>query len=143
MPYSNRSVSCSITREQLHRLVWSEPMTKLAEKLDLSGRGLAKMCERHRVPRPGRGYWQKKQHGHSVEPTVDNVVNHQQRTKASTVSLPSKSRRLSYPKIMGSVRGNISAPNSRPCCLFGGNNNVKGLSAVTVSVIFAQPFLVI
>ncbi|MGO7337756.1 hypothetical protein [Rhizobium leguminosarum] len=48
-----------LTREELHELVWSTPMQKLAEIFGLSDRGLAKTCDRHLVPVPGRGYWAK------------------------------------------------------------------------------------
>jgi hypothetical protein len=50
-----------LTRQALYDLVWSMPMTKLAESLGLSDVGLAKICDRHRVPTPQRGYWAKKE----------------------------------------------------------------------------------
>lgn len=46
-----------ITREELYELVWSEPMTQIAEKLDVSGSYMIRVCNSLRVPRPGRGYW--------------------------------------------------------------------------------------
>ncbi len=55
------------TREKLYDLVWSESMSKLAARLGLSDRGLAKACARANVPVPGRGYWAKLQHGAKVD----------------------------------------------------------------------------
>jgi len=55
-----------LTREQLYELVWSEPISLVAPRLGLSDRGLAKACERLQVPRPGRGYWEKKRSGKRV-----------------------------------------------------------------------------
>lgn len=55
-----------LTREQLYELVWSEPISIVAPRLGLSDRGLAKACERLHVPRPGRGYWEKKRSGKRV-----------------------------------------------------------------------------
>ncbi|NOZ11735.1 MAG: hypothetical protein GXP09_11935 [Gammaproteobacteria bacterium] len=52
-----------VSREELYDQVWSEPMTKLAERYGLSDVGLAKICRRLNVPRPGRGYWAKKRRG--------------------------------------------------------------------------------
>lgn len=52
-----------ISRDELYDQVWSEPMTKLAERYGLSDVGLAKVCRRLNVPRPGRGYWEKKRRG--------------------------------------------------------------------------------
>lgn len=58
-----------VSREELHSLVWSEPLTKLALRYDLTGTGLSKICKRHRIPTPGRGYWQKLRHGKRVRRT--------------------------------------------------------------------------
>lgn len=48
-----------ISREEIYRLVWSEPMTKVAERFQVSGNYLARICSHLNVPRPGRGYWAK------------------------------------------------------------------------------------
>lgn len=52
-----------VTREQLHELVWSEPLRTLAPRLGYSDVGLAKACRKMKVPLPGRGYWAKKAAG--------------------------------------------------------------------------------
>ncbi len=66
----------TLTREELHELVWSTPMQKLAESYGLSDRGLAKICERHLVPPPPRGYWAKVQAGQPVrKPKLRSVAN--------------------------------------------------------------------
>ena len=52
-----------LTREGLYDRVWSTPMVKLAAEFGKSGRGLAKLCERHKIPVPQRGYWARIQHG--------------------------------------------------------------------------------
>lgn len=44
-------------REALHDLVWTAPVTEIAERLGVSDVGLAKLCRRAAIPRPGRGYW--------------------------------------------------------------------------------------
>ena len=48
-----------VTREELYALVWSEPMIKVAERYDVSGTYLARICTLLNVPRPPRGHWQK------------------------------------------------------------------------------------
>ena len=48
-----------ISREKLYELVWSKPMTKVAEQFDVSGSYMARVCSVMRVPRPERGYWAK------------------------------------------------------------------------------------
>jgi hypothetical protein len=48
-----------VSREELYRLVWSEPMSKIAEQFDVSGSYLARVCTLLNVPRPERGYWAK------------------------------------------------------------------------------------
>jgi len=46
-----------LTRLQLYDLVWSKPMTQVAFSFGISDVGLKKICRRHRVPAPFRGYW--------------------------------------------------------------------------------------
>ena len=58
-----------LTRRQLYEVVWSEPVSKLARKYGLSDVGLAKICKKHNIPRPGLGYWAQKQYGKAVPPT--------------------------------------------------------------------------
>jgi len=49
----------TITRRDLYDLVWSKPISTLATEFGISDRGLAKVCGRHRIPVPPRGYWAK------------------------------------------------------------------------------------
>ena len=53
----------TVTRKQLYDLVWSEPMLRLATRYGISNVGLAKICRKHDIPRPPRGYWAKKEFG--------------------------------------------------------------------------------
>lgn len=55
--------SIRLTREELYEQVWSEPMSKLAQRYGLSDVGLAKICRKLRVPVPYRGYWRKTEVG--------------------------------------------------------------------------------
>lgn len=55
-----------LTREELYELVWAIPMRHLAERFGVSDVGLAKICERHQIPRPPQGYWVRKEHGKAV-----------------------------------------------------------------------------
>jgi hypothetical protein len=50
-----------ITRRGLYDLVWSKPMTLVAEEFGMSDTALKKICDKHGVPSPPRGYWAKKQ----------------------------------------------------------------------------------
>jgi hypothetical protein len=52
-----------LKRDELYKLVWSEPMQRLSKKYGLSDVGLAKICRKMEIPRPGRGYWMKKKSG--------------------------------------------------------------------------------
>jgi hypothetical protein len=60
----------TLTRQELYDLVWSTPMIKLADQFGLSDVGLTKICDRHRVPTPPRGYWAKKDAGKPVKQTI-------------------------------------------------------------------------
>jgi hypothetical protein len=58
-----------ITREELYALVWSLPMTRVAEQFGVSGSYMARVCSVLRVPRPERGYWAKLAVGKAPAPT--------------------------------------------------------------------------
>lgn len=66
---NNRSIR--LTRQQLYEKVWSQPMSTLAKEWGISDVGLAKICKRYDIPRPGLGHWARKQHGyHPVQPPL-------------------------------------------------------------------------
>ncbi|NOD85929.1 MULTISPECIES: hypothetical protein [unclassified Ruegeria] len=58
------------TREELYELAWQKPMARLAQEFGLSDQGLAKICAKHAIPRPPRGYWAKLEAGKPVEKTA-------------------------------------------------------------------------
>ena len=57
----------TLTRQQLYDRVWSTPVHTLARELGLSDRGLGKLCTRHDIPVPPRGWWAEKAHGKRVK----------------------------------------------------------------------------
>jgi hypothetical protein len=48
-----------VSRDELYKQVWSQPMTELAKYYDVSSSYLTRVCSRLNVPRPERGYWAK------------------------------------------------------------------------------------
>lgn len=50
-------------REELYEKVWSLPTREVAKHYGFSDVRLAKVCKILRVPKPGRGYWAKKEAG--------------------------------------------------------------------------------
>lgn len=61
----------NITRYQLYEKVWAKPMTQLSKEFGLSDVGLAKICRKHGIPLPERGYWARIQAG---QKTVKKVL---------------------------------------------------------------------
>lgn len=59
----------SITRSELHALVWREPRTKLAGLWGISDVAIGKLCVRECIPAPPLGYWAKKAAGGKVKST--------------------------------------------------------------------------
>jgi hypothetical protein len=55
-----------LKRDELYKLVWSEPIQRLSKKYGLSDVGLAKICRKMEIPIPGRGYWMKKKSGRTM-----------------------------------------------------------------------------
>src|SRR5437879_8865911 len=45
------------SRSQLYREIWTEPVRTVATRYRISDVALAKLCRRHQVPLPPRGYW--------------------------------------------------------------------------------------
>jgi hypothetical protein len=76
------------SREELHELVWSTPMQKLAADFGLSDKGLAKTCARHLIPVPPRGYWAKIEAGQKPKRTPLRAVDN---TGLQTVHIGGKS----------------------------------------------------
>lgn len=56
-----------MTREELHELVWSQPMRTLAASIGISDVALAKRCRTANVPVPPRGWWARKEAGKAVK----------------------------------------------------------------------------
>lgn len=47
----------TLSRQELYELVWSKPVTELAQEIGLSDVAIAKRCRQVQVPVPPRGYW--------------------------------------------------------------------------------------
>lgn len=60
--------STTVTREQLYALIWKDPTRTVAQRLGISDVGLAKICRKHYIPRPWRGYWREKETGRKPRP---------------------------------------------------------------------------
>ena len=63
-----------LNRRQLYDLVWAKPMREVSVDLGISDVGLSKVCDRHRVPRQERGYWNRVQAGQNPKKTVFTEV---------------------------------------------------------------------
>lgn len=57
-----------LTREELYAQVWAKPVAQLAKEWGLSDVGFAKLCRRHCVPLPYRGFWARKAAGQTPKP---------------------------------------------------------------------------
>ena len=55
----------TISRQELFERVWAQPVTKVAAEFGISDNGLRKICDRHDIPVPSRGYWAQVQSGRS------------------------------------------------------------------------------
>ena len=76
-----------ITREELYKMIWKEPVTKVAEKMGVPAPILREFCKHLNIPTPSSGYWSKLQFGKPVEipplpvfkdkeiPTLDSFQN--------------------------------------------------------------------
>lgn len=46
-----------MSRQALFEAAWQRPLTDIAAEFGISDVGLRKICDRHDIPTPGRGYW--------------------------------------------------------------------------------------
>lgn len=60
----------TISRNELHARVWSEPLTRLAGSFGISDVGLRKICQRHDIPLPPQGYRQRARSGRLQSPAA-------------------------------------------------------------------------
>ena len=68
----------TVTRDQLYEMAWKKPMSQLAQNFGISGVGLAKLCSRHQIPTPPRGYWALLEVGRAPpKPVLPAVTNPQ------------------------------------------------------------------
>jgi hypothetical protein len=56
-----------VSREKLYEMAWSEPMTSIAKKFEVSSSYLARVYTLLNVPRPSPGYWSKIAAGYAVK----------------------------------------------------------------------------
>jgi hypothetical protein len=74
----------SLTRAELYTLVWSEPLSVLAERFNLSDYGMRKICIDLSVPLPRTGHWKRVRAGQPVDiPPLPSVAVKQQIVKFS------------------------------------------------------------
>jgi hypothetical protein len=90
--FQMRHAIITLRRHELHKLVWSEPIARLAKKYGFSDVWLAKICRKYNIPRPGRGYWARKKAGERVpitrlpkpaENPLISIITHPERPKTS------------------------------------------------------------
>jgi hypothetical protein len=114
-----------LTRRAMYDLVWSRPMTKVAADLGISDVALKKICDKHRVPTPPRGYWAKRDAGkptkqiqfHSTaDPQHEHIVIHGSRDNLAPevreVLEQERQRRKSKPKAAFARRSRIDSPTA-------------------------------
>ena len=64
MGMSNRQIIWD--RTKLYDEVWEKPTVQLAKEYGISDVGLGKVCRQLNIPKPSRGYWRRKEMGHTV-----------------------------------------------------------------------------
>jgi hypothetical protein len=110
----------NLTRAELYEKAWSTPMQKLAKEFGLSDVGLSKLCRRHEIPVPGRGYWARIQFGQ----TPGRITLHALKvTRLDTIRIfPSDPKKMQplvseagevFPQIQVAADGPITHPIAR------------------------------
>ena len=63
------SEEITINRQDLYNLVWSKPVVKIAKDFGISDVAVGKICKKMNIPKPGLGYWAKKEFGKKTKVT--------------------------------------------------------------------------
>jgi hypothetical protein len=61
-----KQLASRYNRDKIYEEIWAEPIQHVAKRYNLSDVGLAKVCRKLNIPRPGRGYWAIKAAGKVV-----------------------------------------------------------------------------
>ena len=79
-----------LRREDLHKLVWTAPVSEVAARIGISDVGLAKACRRAEIPIPARGFWAKVGAGHPLceEPLPPSRVGIPELVRISSTKPP-------------------------------------------------------
>ena len=64
------NTSVTFTRKQLYDLVWQKPVSRIAAEYGISDVGLSKICARHHIPTPPRGYWARAEDRRPAKPEL-------------------------------------------------------------------------
>src|SRR5262245_50159206 len=86
---SDQPCTHQVSRAELYERVWTTPMRTLAAEFGVSDVGLSKLCHRHEVPTPPRGYWAQKQHGKD-DPRPD--LPHPETAASETIVIQGQAR---------------------------------------------------
>lgn len=61
------------TRKKFYELVWSKPLTKITEELEIDYHTIVALCKKHDIPRPPSNYWLKLKFGkQAAQPELPN-----------------------------------------------------------------------
>lgn len=112
-----------LTRRAMYDMVWSRPMTKVAEDLGISDVALKKICDKHRVPTPPRGYWAKRDAGkptkpiqlhNTSDPQHEHIVIHGSRNNLAPaireILDQERARRKAKPRVTSLAEPGLTAP---------------------------------
>jgi hypothetical protein len=87
-------------REKLYEQIWAAPLRAVAREYGLSDVGLAKVCKKLKIPRPGLGYWRRKECGFKVNrPALPAVKSDLRAVSRVPVDPPPKPMQILDPSL--------------------------------------------
>ena len=101
-------------KEQIEKLIWANPIRKVAEKMGVSDIALHKRCKRLGVVKPPPGHWAKVEHGKAVSTLKEERKKTMTQKQNKTIKKTSKPKTKGW-KIelyLGSFRTGIQLTNN-------------------------------
>jgi hypothetical protein len=97
-------------RTQLYEAIWEKPAVQLAKEYGISDVALAKICKKLEIPKPGLGYWRRKEMGFKVTRPPLPVA----KKNVSAISNVPAKRRENYEQVPEEFRSPLNPARVTP-----------------------------
>jgi hypothetical protein len=114
--YFYRGETVTLSRHDLYKKVWKTSTVQLAKELGISDVAIAKLCKKHKIPKPPLGYWARIKAGQRVKRTALPKAGAELEMVRFHRSLPPEDRLMKDPEALAKVAAEKDAANQIVVC---------------------------